>query len=1348
MVFLNPFKFKFCLLFNLKSLNRQNSPMDLPFIQSAFTKLDFLMTSIFKWFVNAISTTTNSAAETLLSSIIKRFLEEPIQEDSLSLELFTDWTLHLTLKKSFLNVELVNSYVPFAKFKSIYFSNIQFDASYNLSNFVINLTRVVIEADVNKPETLPPIDENLTESIHVFQEQLPIEKDKSFKDWLFECVKKVNFTLDHFTIILSGSDDLEKISLNIESLSIFYETNAEIKMPKASILIGEKRLQRTIADIENLQFTYKQNSIEASIDSITILISESIISTIFSLVQIITQSYPLEKTQNNQNANINSEQNSLTAKLTLKKLKVNFSDELSIELNMTKIQYNINSILLNFESFTILNGNIKSLEIQSKLKSEPSFEYVFASPISELTIFKNFPNRLSEFSQFKNNNFNSNQINVLIPSLLFRISKPLISSVFDIIEWFTPLKSSKPSTTFSIKKSSYVVNLNLMNFATEFESLKFEISKPSISMYYSQTAANTFVNSFILFHSMSFLVEKNLSLLNFYYDKNYSKNCLSAVFSYRQQLGKDGEISVDFNLSDFLIRIPSRFDFIDNIKEIIDYIEYSDDVEIEEEEEDIENEKIAKNESSGQISSENKEKSEGENEDKINIENSDQTSSENIIKSEDENEGQINIESNDQINSVNEEQQKIESSDQISSENKNQAKLDSTEKVETITPNMSISFCVSFDRLHLDYVTLAMPSRLVVSLPSINVSGTLDTSPLQLSATATVCLNAYLTNHRDDLPLVIFSKPRFPCAEYNFAQICELKPTKISLFESNGSTHIQIDNLPCEVTFCFDSLKLFISFLMHVQYKLDNSPENQTKTKQFDLPQKLLDMTMTLNQSLRLDNFEFDPEKISQRGFMPSELEFIPQQFSDLQKLVASVRTGREQESEEEKSDNDFQFIGDFGDEVTVSSDEPVVSEKTVISVGHLSVVLKLFDGKDFDQIYDLRRIERMPVIGENEGEICSDFDIITTRDELNSINIEVEGNADVQMFNNDPSVSIRIDYGITKFSVVDCLQKSDCRIMLTIEDDDEDKSKKKNKIEPTSNDIDDFLNDTSEVMSNTVGDVKSSDRMIKGRIDILNTSSNRMEMNFKLSLPNLVMFINQEQINFFISLSQIRMPTFPSDLIVDEPPAFQLFEICPSDIQIAAHFRLWLDIHMDDIRLTVPKCQFFAVRGFDELIGNIAEFYVTEMSRPGAAAVIGGLPVIKNLRRIASAVHDLFTFDVQEFGVGVGLGKSFSALLQIIALETINMGANATSIAERFLYVTMKFLGRKDDAKEAIETGLATLVIERPENTKKAVRRIPTMILAPGVLTLKKLTEMMKSLRDKINPNYTKTHKYKKQKK
>jgi hypothetical protein len=234
-------------------------------------------------------------------------------------------------------------------------------------------------------------------------------------------------------------------------------------------------------------------------------------------------------------------------------------------------------------------------------------------------------------------------------------------------------------------------------------------------------------------------------------------------------------------------------------------------------------------------------------------------------------------------------------------------------------------------------------------------------------------------------------------------------------------------------------------------------------------------------------------------------------------------------------------------------------------------------------------------------------------------------------------------------------------------------------------------------------------------------------------------MFITAEQIDFFIASGSSTIPVFPSDLIVDEPLAFQLFSITASNLHISAHFRLWLDVHLDDIDIGIPGCSLFALRGFDGLVGGLAEFYFAELNRPRAVAVIGGLPVIKNLRRITSAVRDLFTFDVQKYGVAVGFGKSFGALMQIVAMETLNAGANAATIAERFLGVAMNLLNGRDAGDAAVmRNGVATLVVQAKAE-KDLMKKIPTIVLAPGILSLQRLNERIKGIRDRLNPKWTK---------
>ncbi|OHT09646.1 hypothetical protein TRFO_21360 [Tritrichomonas foetus] len=1214
------------------------------------------MSSLFKWVVGAISSTTNSAAETLLSNIIKRFLEEPIQNDALKIELFNDWTLHLNLKRSFLNVNLVNSYITFVKFTSIYFADIKFDAKYNLSNFLISLARVVIECDLQIPESPPPVDENLTESIHVFQEQLPIEKGKSFKDWIIDCVQKVNLSLDFFTIILYIAEEYDKVSVVLESLTLNYQKDIELVLPKASLIIGQKRNQKSIADIINFSINYKsknsiknsslresmivngitENVITISIDSITIFISESIIKTLFALIQAIPKS---KNTNSHPNEIENSSNEQINANFILKKLQIKLSNTLTLELSYFKLEYRNGSVKMSFNSVLVLHNDVVSLAIESKsIKENPNISLVFPDFSRELSMFNDFPNRITELIDFDDDIFNSQRINVVIPSILLNISQSLIISIFEVIQWVSPLIESSNPSTLNVSKQSYIFYFDIHEFITKLDNLQLIMLNPSISLFYSQTAANTHINSIIKLQSLDFFVTENMSLINFFYKETISKSFLFAILSYKQQLGNDKEIDFDVKFSDFLLRIPSNLDFIDQITKFLDFKELTSmkepifPTEIEDKENNDENENNSENNDSGDDFSE---------------------------------------------------------------------------------PNIRVSFNVKLEKIFVDYFTLNMPARALILLPSLSTNGNLDTAPFQLKTNIDLDLKFFLSNHRDDLPISLFRSPVFQFGEFNFAPIATLYPTSIMIVSNDDSSEIVVDNANAKISCCFDSIRLLIAFLMHIQYKLDNTPENQTKTRQFDLPQTLLDMTTTLNQSLQLNNFKYNP--LAELQTQPN-ISAKPQQFDTIENLIATVYRPDE-------TDDESYIDQDLDETVSINSDDPITQEKVIISIQKIYIEFSICGGKDFDQIYDLQPLKKNPKIFDdrtkNDG---YDFDFISTRDESNSLDIEIEGNAKISLYNNDPTVSMRILVDANKFNIKDNIPTSSAKIMLGIEDD-------------FHNNFDTNTLENSE---------KSNSKNIKCKIDILSTTDQRMELSFKLELPNLFMFITQDQINFFMNIAQINLPTFPSDLIVDEPLAFQLFELKPSDIQIAAHFRLWLDIHMDDIRLHVPKCQLFAIRGFDELIGGLAEFYVSEMSRPGAAAVVGGLPVIKNMRRIGGAVRDLFKYDVQRFGVGVGFAKSFSALMQIIAMETLNMGANVTSIAERFLYVAMKILGGKDNAKDALNAPMATLVIQA-KNPKKAVQSIPTMILAPGVLSLKKLTDLMKGLRNRLNPNYTKTMKNRK---
>ena len=1163
------------------------------------------MTSLFKLFVNTISSSTNVAAETLLRNIIKKFLEEPIQSDALSLELFTDWTIHLNLKKSFLNTELVNSYVPFMKFSSIYFANVKFDAAYNLSQFLIDMSRVVIDADMRKPSEIPKKDENLTESIHNFQEQLPIEKKNSFKDWIIDCVKKVDISLDHFTVIFNVSDEFDKLTFNIESLNMKFEKDIDIKLPNASLLIGEKRNQKSIAELNNITVSYKNNVASISIDLIAINISENIVKTLIEFSKLIPKALN-ENTNQEDGSNTKTD---LYINIILNKLAVTVSQEITLELSQFKFQYRPDGLKFSFSSFSIIHNDLRVISIDSRaVKNEvPHGSFLFVNNSMDISLFDKFPRRISELIIFDEKQLNSNRVIINIPSILMNISYSFISSVHNIIEWVTSItRSIEQPTALEINKMSYIINININMIKCTLENLKIFICRPQVSLFSSQTAANLFIHSIFSIFNIEFWTQENYSMVNYLYKENNSRPSIMGIFNYQQQLGNDTEIGLDFKVNDFLLRIPSKFDFVKPFTKILAIF----------------------------------------NSPKKNL----------------------------QMNNI----------EDLQTENLSEK------------PNMKIIYNVNIEHIFIDYFALNMPGRIIALLPIFLSEGYIDTSPFQMKLNAKFNLELYLSNHRDDLPVSLFTNNIFQYAESNFAQIAVLQPTSVMLISNEDSSELIIDDIDLSLGCCFDSIHLLIALIMHIQYKLDNSPDDQTKTKHFDLPQTLMDMTTTLTQSLRLDNFQFDPNKnIPYNNIKHTAYK----QFENLDTMVDTFYEKLEEDEEESVN-------LEYDDKISIMSSEPLTSEKVVISVSSLSINFTFYGGRDFDHAYNTNPIVSMPkIIFEKKNSVSDfDFDFITTRDEDNYLDAVIKGNLKVLLFEDDPNVSTRVIFEANKFDINDNIQGSAAKIILGKEEQD--------------------------------------DRNVKGKIDILSTSNKRMELSFKLDLPNLFIFITQEQLNFFIKSADIKMPTFPSDLIVDEPLAFQLFELNPSDLQIAAHFRLWLDVHMDDIQLHMPKCQLFAVRGFDELIGGLVEFYVNELNKPGAAAIVGGLPVIKNLRRVGRAVRDLFTYDVQKYGVGVGFAKSFSALMQILALETLNMGANATSIAERFLYVAMKFLGGKDNAKEAINTGMATLVVQSKDR-KKAFKAIPTMILAPGVLTMRKLTEMMKGLRDRINPNYTKTKQY-----
>ena len=65
---------------------------------------------------------------------------------------------------------------------------------------------------------------------------------------------------------------------------------------------------------------------------------------------------------------------------------------------------------------------------------------------------------------------------------------------------------------------------------------------------------------------------------------------------------------------------------------------------------------------------------------------------------------------------------------------------------------------------------------------------------------------------------------------------------------------------------------------------------------------------------------------------------------------------------------------------------------------------------------------------------------------------------------------------------------------------------------------------------------------------------------------------------------------------------------------------------------------------------------------------IISSLPVIDNICRITEVIRNLFSFDAKKYGLCYGSMRSVCALFQVLAMETMNIGANEAIFGERFL--------------------------------------------------------------------------------
>ena len=1123
------------------------------------------MASILHWVVGKVSSTTNSALESVLRRIIIRFLEEPIADDAFALQLFEDWTMTIKLKRVFFDAKMVNNYVHFLIFRSIYFADFKFDARYNLSKFNIELSRTLLEIDLCEEVETAKIDENLNASIQEFTEQLPVKEEGGWKNWFLNKVKQILFKLDSLTVLLKSGSNLEDLKLIVQNVNYSYENEVmRAVIPSVAIQIGEKKTQKDVVAISQINFQLKNGIIEIIIDEIRVDIAENVIQTVFGVIDKVMRklkdSPPAPADESNGETFVKG------VSVTLKKVRIAASG-IVISIAMLKLTFRDRLLSVEVGDADLMHGDVCILAFDHTMSKSLLLSVKLPKESEELSVFEAFP---------ENNVFNALVVTLKLPILVLSITKDVIEDAMKIVSWI-PRKDSPPAETV-VSKSSCALSVSLPEALVRVGNVSLLINRLEGGLWISQTEEKSFTHARFKVGGAQFNTTPTFSLVKFCPGSSCS---LSA--SVIQVSGGERMITVEGHCDPVLVRIPNSFEFIDHLRALVP-----------------------------------------------------------------------------------------------STESQTQSQRPQP---------TSIAFNVTVSRLSIDYMTISMPARAILVISRFFGKGNGKTHEKNWAIAAGTSAELYFSNMRENLPLMAFGLSSFPAKQLNFAHMVTVNVEPIEISVDDKKTIVNLQKVAASGGVCIDTMKVFIAFLMHIQYKLDNPPESQSPTRKFEMPDHLLQLTQTLTQSMNLAKLECKEEQSI----------LVPNIYDSMQDLVASVKMERE----------DPVMSDDDGPPISIESGQPVSDESISITIGCIDLDFKIFGGRDLTEIWNLQPMAAIPKITNEKFVTDDDFEIVTNRDEFNFIQVVASGNAKISMYSDDPLVSMRVAFDLSTFQALDNIQNSVSRLLLGTED---------------------------------------TERTLNGVIDILTTTKARTELSLQLHLPNLAMFVTQEQIDFFIASADVsKVPRFPSDSVVDEPLAFQLFQLVPSNLHISAHFRLWLDIHLDDIDIQIPECSLFALRGFDGLIGALAEFYFAELSKPGAMAVVGGLPVVKNLRRITAAVRDLFAFDVQRYGVAEGLGKSFTALLQIVAMETLNAGANAASIAERFLSVAMKLFGGKKEDDTAMRNGVATLVVQSKKDGK-LMRAIPSIVLAPGIISLQKLNEMMKAVRDKINPDLKKRMKYRKE--
>ncbi|OHT13405.1 hypothetical protein TRFO_16363 [Tritrichomonas foetus] len=399
---------------------------------------------------------------------------------------------------------------------------------------------------------------------------------------------------------------------------------------------------------------------------------------------------------------------------------------------------------------------------------------------------------------------------------------------------------------------------------------------------------------------------------------------------------------------------------------------------------------------------------------------------------------------------------------------------------------------------------------------------------------------------------------------------------------------------------------------------------------------------------------------------------------------------------------------------------EPLVNNKDsstkpifYFTCKEITLSILFYGGRDLNELFDLRILKKqLPFTNEIIEPL--DFDLISPRNENECIELVTTSMINVESY-EDRKLHFGLDMSLC--DLIDHIKTSKARMILSTE-----------------------FNGSILVNFDSYSVIKNEDN--------LGNKESEDHCSISIELPKFGIFITNEQLQFFITFFSKTRPFTPSfstkkDTIID------YFSLKGDSVCISANFKYFLSVSFDDVELSIKECVVANAENTANLIGQIVKFYLENIEKLN---IITGLPVLSNFKRIGNAVVSLFTFDIERLGLARGLGISFGVLMRTLATETLNASTCVTSTAENLIKFAIKAISGDDEWGYGMKTALATLIISPKckydekgitSATGEFLAQVPRVLLTPGVIALDSTTNMLRYLKNIVNPNERKIKVY-----